>query len=119
LAKEYDSLAGQPTEFEDEQLQAFFEIIKSDNYFVKTYNNNSEELRKIAIDIDRAIKGKISDQFLVNSVVKSNVIDALKKILRKKYNYPPNDLLKEAAKNFETSIISQVKAKKRKVYTQE
>ncbi|MDR2660682.1 MAG: DUF3387 domain-containing protein [Lactobacillaceae bacterium] len=118
MAREYQQKINEPTEFEDEQLQAFFEILKSDNYFVKEYNNNSQELRNIAIDINNAIKGEVTDQFLVNSKVQNCVGVALIKTLKNKYNYPPSGC-QQAAKEFNESIISQIKAKPIKVGNQE
>jgi type I restriction enzyme R subunit len=118
LAKEYNEEIKKPTEFKDSQLQAFFEIIKSDNYFTKKYNENSEELRNIAIDINNAIKGKVTDQFLVNSKVKSSVIVELRSLLKKKYNYPPEKLI-DSSKRFIESITEEIKTKPIKVSNQE
>jgi type I restriction enzyme R subunit len=116
LCKEYDSEINKPLEFNDPQLQSFFEILKSDNYFTKKYNDNSETLRNIAIDINNAIQkdGNINDQFLVNNKVKTSVVVALKKMLKNKYNYPPDEL-EISARRFVDSITEEIKIRPAKI----
>ena len=77
-------------EFNDPQLQAFFSILSDDEFL--EHNKNSEVLKAIAEDLMRTVKENITDQFYKNKKVKKLIALELKKILKKKYNYPPEKL---------------------------
>ncbi|AHI53828.1 type I site-specific restriction-modification system, R (restriction) subunit [Spiroplasma sabaudiense Ar-1343] len=90
LSKEIINENNKELEFEDIQLQAFFEVVADDNYL--GYNNNSETLRRIAIDLMDKVKDHVTGQFNTNPKVQSHVLFELKKLLKNKYGYPPDAL---------------------------
>lgn len=90
LSKEIVNEKNKPLEFDEPQLQAFFEIISNDAYL--SHNNNSEVLRKIATELMSVVKENITDQFKNNPKVRTKVLVELKKLLKTKYNYPPEQL---------------------------
>jgi type I restriction enzyme R subunit len=74
----------------DKQLRAFFDIVSNDDYL--KHNNNSEVLRQIAVDLNSAVKENITYQFYTNPAVQAKVVIALTKLLKNKYNYPPDKI---------------------------
>ncbi|AOG60381.1 type I restriction enzyme, R subunit [Spiroplasma helicoides] len=90
LAREIMYENNKELDFQDPQLQAFFEVISNDEYL--HYNKNSEVLRQIAIDLMDSVKENFTDQFSNNPKVQTKVLIELKKILKTKYGYPPEKL---------------------------
>ncbi len=90
LGKEITAEAAKKQEFNEPQLQAFFEVISNDEYLA--HNNNSEILRRIAMELMDTVKEYITDQFNTNKAVKEKMLYQLKKLLKTKYNYPPGQL---------------------------
>uniref|UniRef100_UPI00313CD52F type I restriction endonuclease subunit R n=1 Tax=Spiroplasma endosymbiont of Amphibalanus improvisus TaxID=3066327 RepID=UPI00313CD52F len=90
LAKDVTNKTNEAPEFNDKNLQEFFEVLADDAFLSR--NNNSQVLRQIAVDLMKAIKGKIKDktQFKNQKFISSMTLE-LKKILKTKYNYPPKD----------------------------
>lgn len=90
LSKEIKDKMLEDPEFSDPHLQAFFTILAEDEFL--SHNQNSEVLKAIAEDLMTVIKENITDQFYINKKVKKIVGLELKKILKNKYNYPPDQL---------------------------
>ena len=90
LSKELTTKMNEDPEFKDPQLQAFFSILSDDAFL--DHNKNSEVLKAISEDLMKTVKDNMTDQFYKNKKVKKLVALELKKILKNKYNYPPEKL---------------------------
>lgn len=71
LSKEIKDEKEKPLEFDDVELQIFFDILSNDQFL--QYNKNSETLRAIAQDLKEVIRENNTDQFLYNPMVQSNI----------------------------------------------
>lgn len=76
--------------FKDPQLQAFFDVVSNDDYL--KHNNNSEVLMQIAKDLNEEVEKNITSQFYTNPAVQAKVAYALTRLLKRKYNYPPEKI---------------------------
>jgi len=74
----------------DPQLEAFYDILTNDKEL--TNNNNSEVLRQIAKELVTIIRKAGIDQYDNNRKIKSQINLELRKLLKNKYNYPPERL---------------------------
>ncbi|WP_342268463.1 HsdR family type I site-specific deoxyribonuclease [Spiroplasma endosymbiont of Aspidapion aeneum] len=101
IAKEIINKIDEPVEFEDSQLQAFYEIIADDQYLRD--NKNSEILRRLAKDIYQTVVKAGTEQFETSGKVKSHIKVELHKLLKNKYNYPPDNL-----KDISGLLINQI-----------
>lgn len=90
LANEVKNEADKPLEFNDVQMQAFFEVISNDEYL--NHNQNSEVLRRLAEELVDVVKQCGTEQFNNNPQVKAKISMELRKLLKNKYNYPPESL---------------------------
>ncbi|WP_164704231.1 type I restriction endonuclease subunit R [Mesoplasma coleopterae] len=111
ISKEIMEETEKPLEFEDVELQIFFDILSNDQFL--QYNKNSETLRAIAQDLKEVIQENNTDQFLYNPMVQSNITTALKRLLTTKYQYPPEglyDLSESLIKEITNSIKSDKNA---------
>lgn len=90
LSKDVVNEKEKPLEFDDRQLQVFFEILSDDQYLKN--NQNSEVLRRLAEELVDTIKKCGTEQYENNPQVKANIKTKLKLLLRTKYNYPPKHL---------------------------
>ncbi len=92
LSKEVIKEKDKPLEFQDRQLQAFFEILSNDEYLKN--HQNSEVLRRLAEELLDKIKECGTEQYENNPKVRSKIKVQLQILLKNKYNYPPEHLQK-------------------------
>ncbi|AUF83444.1 hypothetical protein CXP39_01330 [Mesoplasma syrphidae] len=109
LSKEMKEEKDKPLEFDNIELQVFFDILSNDKFL--QYNKSSETLRAIAQDLWEAIRENNTDQFLFNPMVQSNITTTLKKLLTTKYQYPPEGLY-TLSENLIKEITNTIKTNK-------
>ncbi|MBE4704206.1 type I restriction endonuclease subunit R [Spiroplasma platyhelix] len=90
LGKEVTKETNKPLDFENQQLQAFYDVISNDDYLKN--HENSEVLRRIAEDLLDKIKECGTEQYENNPKVRSKIKIQLQILLKTKYNYPPEHL---------------------------
>ena len=89
LSKDMTNKSNEDVEYADPQMQAFFQVLSDDKHFER--NMNSEALRKIAEEL--MIVSKRESAFGLKSLDAENILLwELKKILKNKYDYPPEEL---------------------------
>lgn len=91
---------------EDEKILVFYNIIADEKF--KLQHHNSEILREITEKIIKSIKQEYTPQWYSNSRIRDNVNLEIKKLLKKEYNYPPEDA-KEISKIMIDEINKVVK----------
>gem|GEM_PF-608212 len=89
LSKDIVDEKEKPLEFQDRQLQAFFEILSNDGYLKN--HKNSEILRRISEELVDTIKKCGTEQYENNPQVRSKIKVELQKLLKNKYDYPPKN----------------------------
>ena len=80
---------------DDENLQKFYSVLADEKF--KFQNQNSEILREITLKIVEVIKDHITSQWWTNQKIRDIIHNKIKLLLRKDYNYPPQDA-KDASK---------------------
>jgi len=90
LSKEITEKMGELNQFIEPQLEAFYDILANDEELKNT--KNSEVLRRIATELVEIIRKTGIDQYDNNPAIKSRINLELRKMLKNKYNYPPDRL---------------------------
>jgi len=106
LSKEVIKEKDKPLEFQDRQLQAFFEILSNDEYLKN--HQNSEVLRRLAEELLDEIKECGTEQYENNPQVRAKIKVQLMKLLKNKYNYPP-EYLQEASGILVDQLTKEIK----------
>ncbi|PPE05099.1 type I restriction enzyme, R subunit [Entomoplasma ellychniae] len=110
LSKEIKEENDKPLEFEDIELQIFYDILSNDQFL--QYNKNSETLRAIAQDLREVVRENNSDQYLIEKRIKSIITTELKKLLKTKYQYPPDGLY-NLSENLIKEVTNSIKGNKK------